>query len=232
MNDRGPATMVPAPRQATAVIARARSRLFIVSASALMSASLVWSPASAYAKEELGPLAKLRRTEAEIRAAVSRHVPDWSPEADMRRRQIERLLSGLLDYDAIASEALGTAFSKLVPERRREFISTFAALTRRTFVTRLENQKLRTSYDAETIQGREARVTATTCALGAAPDSGSHIEYRLERKDNEWRITNVIVDGTSLVATYRRQFRKLVAREGMDGLMERMRGQLASATPN
>jgi phospholipid transport system substrate-binding protein len=214
------------------VITHARTGLFIVSASVLMSASLAGAPASAYAKEELGPLAKLRRTEAEIRAAVSRRVPDWSPEADMRRRQIERLLGGLLDYDAIASEALGTAFSKLLPERRREFVSTFAALTRRTFVTRLENQKLRTNYDGETIQGSEARVTATACALGAAPDSGSRIEYRLERKDNEWRVTDVVVDGTSLVATYRRQFRKLVAREGMDGLMERMRDQLASATPN
>ena len=231
MNDRENAARAPA-RRATAVITLARTPLFIVSASVLMSASLVGSPASAYAKEDLGPMAKLRRTEAEIRAAVSRRVPDWSPEADMRRRQIERLLGGLLDYDAIAGEALGTAFSKLVPERRREFIATFAALTRRTFVTRLENQKLRTSYDGETIQGREARVTATTCTLGAAADSSSHIEYRLERKDNEWRITDVVVDGTSLVATYRRQFRKLVAREGMDGVMERMRDQLASATPN
>ncbi len=197
-----------------------------------MSASLGFRPACAYAKEDLGPMAKLRRTEAEIRAAVKRRVPDWSPEADMRRRQIERLLGGLLDYDSIASEALGAPFSKLAPERRRDFLTTFAALTRQTFVARLENQKLRTSYDGETIEGSEARVTATACAMGAAPETGSHIEYRLERKSNEWRVTDVIVDGTSLVATYRRQFRRLVAREGMDGLMERMRDQLASATPN
>jgi len=211
------------------LIAGAPKGLVVMLVAGLISASLAWRPTCAYAKEDLGPMAKLRRTEAEIRAAVSRRVPDWSPEADMRRRQIERLLAGLLDYDAIASEALGAAFSKLAPERRRDFLATFAALTRHTFVARLENQKLRTSYDAETIQGAEARVTATACAPGAAPETGSHIEYRLERKDNEWRITDVIVDGTSLVATYKRQFRKLVAREGMDGLMERMHDQLASA---
>jgi phospholipid transport system substrate-binding protein len=211
------------------VIAGGSKGLFVMSVAGLISASLVWRPTCAYAKEDVGPMAKLRRTEAEIRAAVSRRVPDWSPEADMRRRQIERLLGGLLDYDAIASEALGAAFSKLAPERRRDFLATFAALTRRTFVTRLENQKLRTSYDGETIQGSEARVTATACAPGAAPETGSHIVYRLERKDNDWRITDVIVDGTSLVATYKRQFRKLVEREGMDGLMERMHDQLASA---
>jgi phospholipid transport system substrate-binding protein len=211
------------------VIARVSRGLFVISAAALMSASLGWRPACAYAKEDLGPMAKLRRTESEIRAAVSRRVPDWSPEADVRRRQIERLLGALLDYDAIARDALGTTFSTLAPERQHAFITTFAALTRQTFVARLENHKLRTSYDAETIDGSEARVTATACALGSAPDTGSRIEYRLERKENEWRITDVIVDGTSLVATYKRQFRRLVAREGMDGLMERMRDQLASA---
>ena len=215
-----------------AVIARASRGLFVISAAVLISGGLAWHPTRADAKEDLGPMAKLRRTEAEIRAAVSRRVPDWSPEADMRRRQIERLLGGLLDYDAIASEALGASFSKLAPERRRDFLAMFAALTRRNFVTRLENQKLRTSYDAETIQGSEARVTATACAPGAAPETGSHIEYRLERRDNEWRITDVVVDGTSLVATYKRQFRKLVAREGMDGLMERMHEQLASLDRN
>jgi len=211
------------------VIACASRGLFVMSAAALVSATLAWSPARAHAKEDLGPMAKLRRTEAEIRAAVSRRVPDWSPEADMRTRQIDRLLGALLDYDAIANQALGAAFSTLAPARRHDFIATFAALTRRTFVTRLENQKLRTSYDGETIEGSEARVTATTCAMGAAPETGSRIEYRLERKENDWRITDVIVDGTSLVATYKRQFRKLVAREGMDGLMVRMRDQLASA---
>jgi phospholipid transport system substrate-binding protein len=198
---------------------------------ALITASFAMPAARAFAKEELGPLAKLRRTEAEIRAAVSRRVPDWSPEADMRRRLIERLMGALLDYDAIARDALGAVFDTLPPERRRDFITTFAALTRRTFVARLENQKARTSYEAETIDGSEARVTATLAVLGSTPDARTRIEYRLERKDNDWRITDVVVDGTSLVATYKRQFRRLVAREGIKGLMERMHDQLASVTP-
>ena len=73
------------------VIVRARGGVIVLSAAAVISAALAMNPAYVRAKEELGPMAKLRRTEAEIRAAVSRRVPDWSPEADMRRRQIERL---------------------------------------------------------------------------------------------------------------------------------------------
>lgn len=79
----------------------------------VMSVAVGLWPARARAKEDPDPLAKLRRTDAEIRAAVNRRVPDWSPEAEVRRKQIERLLGGLLDYDAIARVALGPTFSGL-----------------------------------------------------------------------------------------------------------------------
>jgi ABC-type transporter MlaC component len=199
---------------------------------ALLSAALALRPAGADAKEELGPMAKLRRADAELRSAVSRHVPDWSPEADMRRRQIERLLGALLDYDEIARVALGPSYVKLAPERRRTFITTFAALTRRNFIAKLQKEKTQTNYEEETIDGSQARVTATACPQGARPDSRARIEYRLARKGNDWMVVDVVVDGTSLVATYQRQFRRLVEREGMDGLMVRMKEQLASATAN
>ena len=114
---------------------------------ALMSVGVALRPARAYAKEEPDPMAKLRRTDAEIRAAVNRRVPDWSPEAEVRRKQVERLLGGLLDYEEIARVALGSTFSGLAPDRRRAFLTTFAALTRQTFVARLASQKTKQNSD-------------------------------------------------------------------------------------
>jgi phospholipid transport system substrate-binding protein len=217
---------------AIAVVGRRARAKVLCLAVALMSVAVILRPAPAYAKEELDPMAKLRRTDAEIRAAVNRRVPDWSPEAEVRRKQIERLLGGLLDYEEIARVALGSTFSGLAPDRRRAFLTTFAALTRQTFVARLASQKTKTSYDTQTITGGEARVTATACGLGSLPEVRARIEYRLALKGSEWMVTDVLVDGTSLVASYQRQFRKLIAREGMDGLMQRMRIQLASARPD
>lgn len=98
-------------------------------------------------------------------------------------------------------------------------------------MARLAAQKTKTSYDTETITGGEARVSATACGPGSPREVRTRIEYRLALKGSDWMVTDVLVDGTSLVASYQRQFRKLVEREGMDGLMQRMRVQLASARP-
>ena len=212
------------------VIARASRGLVVMSVAGLISASLVCRPTYAYAKEDLGPMAKLRRTEAEIRAAVSRRVPDWSPEADMRRRQIERLLGGLLDYDSIASEALGAAFSKLALERRRDFLGD----VRGADPPHLRHAA-REPEAAHQLRQRDDRGQPGTrhrdgvrAGRGARDRLAHRVSAGAQRTTTGGSPTS-IVDGTSLVATYKRQFRKLVAREGMDGLMVRMHDQLASA---
>ena len=178
----------------------------------------------AHAKAETDPLLKLRRTDAEIRAAVAWRVPEWSPEAAVRQMRIDRLLRGLLDYEAIARRALGDRFTTLSPTQRRSFLSAFSALTGQTFLTKMEDQETRTIYDAEEIRGGEAHVSAR----GACGAAQTEVEYVLERRGDDWRVTDVVIDGSSLVASYQEQFRPLLAREGVDGLMVRMRNRLSS----
>jgi ABC-type transporter MlaC component len=188
-----------------------------------VGAIVVATSGAALAKGESDPLLKLRHTDAEIRAAVNWRVPDWSPEAPVRKMRIDRLLRGLIDYEEIAHRALGEKFSTLPPAQRRDFITAFSELTGQTFLAKMEEQWTRTSYDTETIRGSEAHVSAR----GACGNTLTAMEYVLERRHDEWRVTDVVIDGMSLVASYQEQFRPLIAREGMDGLMVRMRNRLS-----
>jgi ABC-type transporter MlaC component len=187
------------------------------------------APAAACAKGEVDPLAKLRHTDAEIRAAVNQRVPDWSPEAPARQMRIDRLLRSLLDYDGIARRALGASYTTLPPARRRAFVAAFSAVTGQTFLAKIEDTERRTVYDSESIEGGEARVTGRECPRGAPGETDVQVVYVLERHDSDWLVTDVVIDGTSLVASYKQQLRPLVAREGIDGLMLRMRNQLSTS---
>jgi phospholipid transport system substrate-binding protein len=192
-------------------------------AAAVVAVMVAAAAGPALAKGESDPLIKLRHTDAEIRAAVNRRVPDWSPEASVRRTRIDQLLRNLLDYQEIARRALGQQYATLTPGQRQEFISAFSALTGQTFLAKMQEQQTRTSYDTETIRGSEAHVSAR----GACGDAQTEVEYVLERRGDEWLVTDVVIDGMSLVASYQEQFRQVVAREGVDGLLARMRNQLS-----
>jgi phospholipid transport system substrate-binding protein len=195
-----------------------------VGAAVSLGMSALLASPTVEAKDETDPLLKLRRTDAEIRAIVALRVPEWSSEAPVRQTRIDRLLRGLLDYEAIARRALGDEFARLPPEQRRAFIEVFSALTSRTFLAKTEDQANPTIYDSEEIRGDQAYVSAR----GACGTAQTEVEYVLERRGDDWRVTDVVIDGVSMVAAYQEQFRALVAREGIDGLMARMRNRLSS----
>jgi phospholipid transport system substrate-binding protein len=205
-------------------IGRGTARAANVGASVLLGACALAASPVVEAKEEADPLLKLRRTDADLRAIVALRVPEWSPGASVRRTRIDRLLRGLLDYEEIARRALGDEFARLPPEQRRDFVELFSALTSQTFLAKMQDQATPTTYDSEEIRGSEATVSAR----GVCGTAQTEVEYVLERRGDDWRVTDVVIDGTSMVATYQEQFRALVAREGIDGLMTRMRNRLSS----
>jgi len=207
-----------------AAVVRLRLGMALALGSGLGIAVLATTASSALARGESDPMVKLRTTESELHAAVNRRIPEWSPEASSRQIHIDRLLRDLLDYEVIARRALGEHYDALPPAKRREFVAAFAALTGQTFLAKMEQQQTRTRYDSETIRGNEAHVSAR----GIRGDEQAEVEYVLERRNDEWMVTDVVIDGLSLVAGYQEQFRPLIAREGVDGLLERMRNRLSS----
>ena len=48
----------------------------------------------------------------------------------------------------------------------------------------------------------------------------ARINYRMRNRDDRWRAIDVIIEGVSLVSTYRSQFAEIVSRKGPAGLLE------------
>jgi len=46
------------------------------------------------------------------------------------------------------------------------------------------------------------------------------IDYRLYRKNGQWKVYDVVVDGVSLVSNYRSTFAEQIRKGGIDGLIE------------
>ena len=108
-------------------------------------------------------------------------------------------------------------------EEKKEMVHLFSELLRRSYLSRLElfeGQEI--IYDKERIEGDTAKVD-------------SHFEYHGERiplgyslltKDGKWMLYDMVIDGVSLIANYRRQFSKIIAKEGYEGLVKRLKTKL------
>ncbi|HEY2900909.1 MAG TPA: ABC transporter substrate-binding protein [Polyangia bacterium] len=175
---------------------------------------------------------ELRRVDGSVQALGNRRLPAWSPEADARRMAVQRELDQLIDFEEICHRALGPSWGGVPADKRGEFVQTLRRLAGRTYVEALTSGRdYRVVLEREIINGNEARVmgTRTPRSPGAAPIA---VEYCLVLRQGRWRVADVIVDGSSLVANYHREFARVIKRESFDGLLASMKERLRRSDQN
>jgi ABC-type transporter MlaC component len=175
------------------------------------------------------PLNELRRADLALEAVVRRRVPDWSPEAEVRKQRLDAILAGMLDYEHIARGALGEGWSSLSSEQQHEFLLTFSALTNQAFVSAMTRPDLHLRFESETVLGPVASVIVTAWVSRPTPETEQQIEYRLSKTRHRWLVTDVLVDRVSLVDSYHDQFARLLRRGGFPELLERMQHRLEAS---
>ena len=149
----------------------------------------------------------------------------------MHAAHIEHLLGDILDYEAIAKQALRGHWGALSAAQRAAFLALFSPLTNQALLSAVE-RRVSVSYESETVSGAEATVLVTPRFADGAARPVTEIEYRLGQRCGRWRIHDVAVDGVSLVDGYRDQFERLFRRGSFDDLLAVMRRKLGrTGTP-
>jgi len=54
------------------------------------------------------------------------------------------------------------------------------------------------------------------------------IDYRMEKEDSGWMVYDVVIDGVSLVTTYRGSFNDQIQKGGIDALIKTLRDRNAA----
>jgi len=178
------------------------------------------------AGRDADPLEQLRRSDSALSVALRRRVPEWSPEADIVRGEVDRVLAGILDYEDLARRALGGRWYALDAARRQAFLALFVPLTNNAMVD-AASRRVRVSYDSETIQGPDA-VVAVTARLADRPgDVMATLQYHLALRCHRWFLYDVTVDGASSLDGSRAEFTRLFKRGNFDDVLAIMRRKVA-----
>ena len=139
------------------------------------------------------------------------------------RQAIRKAVEGGFDFTEMAKKSLSRGWKKIDGPQRQAFTVVFRDLLERSYGNRLAGFSGQTVEYGKVKEKKEKRVVETEIvdAKRRTP-----VEYSLHETKDGWRVYNIVIEGVSLVSTYRSSFKKKMKEKGFDGLMEDMSSKL------
>ena len=190
--------------------------------------SLAWASLSHAAD---GPgVATVRKANDAVSELIKKEAPAGSAEEKRLAEEINTKLKGFLDIDELGQRALRDHWGKLTAPQKKQFLELLRQLVEANYVKALRgNRQYEVRYVKEEPEGADIRVyTELTLKKPDRTDTIS-VDYVLRKDKDSWRAFDLVTDGVGLVENYRAQFNKIMAKEGFDGLVARMKKKQTGA---
>jgi phospholipid transport system substrate-binding protein len=196
-------------------VPRSASLLAVVSI-ALFTAVVSLSPVGA-AGFEGEPTEAIKATITELFSILKEF--QGPGDSHTRRREIERVIRRDVHYEDMAKRSLGGSWLQMDDSARTAYVGLYVNLLRDALANSMTQYSgERISYLAERRQSGFAEVT--TRLVGSKVDTA--IDFRLVRRGGRWLVFDAVIDGMSLVGSYRAQFASIMRDASLVQLMEKL----------
>jgi phospholipid transport system substrate-binding protein len=178
------------------------------------------------------PMAELKKSNLQLDKVLHKNVPNWTPEAELERAEVRKLVGEFLDYNELARRSLARHWDTLTPKQRTEFSETLRQLVERSYLKQVHGSpNYNIKYEKEEKVGNEATVDATLHTTSRGKKVEIALQYKMIGRDGHWVVYDVLTDEQSMLENYRAEFNKIIAKDGFDGLMTKMRDKKKESTP-
>lgn len=152
--------------------------------------------------------------------------PGWKkPEKkEERRKLLEQTIAQRFNFIEMSKRTLGAEWSKQTSEEQKEFATNFQTLLANTYIGRIE------AYSGEKVQYLKELNDGEFAEVYTHVDTGKSvidINYRMQKNSEDWRVYDVVVEGTSLVQNYREQFKRILRKDSFAELSKQLREKSA-----
>jgi len=167
-----------------------------------------------------------------IAALLKQKAAPGSKEEKDLAAKVTSSVRDFLDIDELGKRAMTNQWSKLASAQQTEFLSTLRSLIEDNYVRGLRaNIDYSVDYSGETTD-KDGNIIVTTQINTKRHGRPYKIEvdYVLKKEGDKLKAWDVKTDGVGLVENYKEQFDKIIAKEGFDGLIARMKKKQSSST--
>ncbi|MBV8032513.1 MAG: ABC transporter substrate-binding protein [Betaproteobacteria bacterium] len=127
-----------------------------------------------------------------------------------------------VDFEEATRLAVGRAWQQASPDQRQQLVSEFRSMLVRTYSNAIQ------AYEGQTLKvlpsrGKQADDDTTVrTQFMRAGGKPLPIDFQMHKTAQGWKIYDIVVEGVSLVLTYRSEFDAVVKQSGIDGLLKRL----------
>lgn len=156
------------------------------------------------------------------RYARIQKVVDRNPGKAAMRKGIRKVMDTFVDFEELGRRTLKGNWEGLKRRQRKQFVKGFKQMIQRTYVKRFNpNRKVRIEYRGAAEMKDDG--TASVYTIVRSGKSEAKVDYRFHRVKRKWKAFDVIIDDVSQVKNYRKQFHRIMKKDGFDGLMAKIR---------
>lgn len=183
---------------------------------ALVAATLTLSP---WARAEVAPDVLARNTTNEVLRIVRQDKDIKNGNSRKILELVEQRVLPNFDFQHMTQLAVGKHWPRATANQQQALVGEFRTMLVRTYSSalssvadyKIEFKPFNAAPDAD-----EVTVNTEVSKPGAPPIP---IDYRMEKRNGEWKVFDVLVDNVSLVTVYRNSFNSEVRKNGIDGLV-------------
>lgn len=141
--------------------------------------------------------------------------------------KIDAVFDEMLDYQALAQASLGPEWANRSDAEKTQFSGLLKQLVRNAYQ---RNLKKIIDYDVSYL-GDEPAGDATLVKTTSKPkdprEDPVEINFRLVSDGQHWKVQDIITEGASMVGGFKRDFLKVINRDGFPTLIQKMKDKLA-----
>ena len=184
-------------------------------------AVLLFLPLGALA-QDLGPEELVKKITEDVLAAVKSDKQLAAGDRQKVVKLAEEKILPHVDFEEATRLAVGRGWAQATPEQKKKLVQEFRNMLVRTYSNAIgayEGQTMKVQPSRVKPGDAEATVRNQFIRPGGKPVL---IDYQMRKTAQNWKIYDIVVEGVSMVLTYRSEFDAVVKQEGIDGLIKRL----------
>jgi phospholipid transport system substrate-binding protein len=141
---------------------------------------------------------------------------------DARKQKLREVFTRSFDVGAMAQFAAGSYWRRADDNQKREYLKLFGQYVASLYANKFGDYSGQNfKVTGERASGDADIAVESTIVQGQKPPV--KVDFRVRKSSDGFKIVDVYVEGISLLITKRDEFTTVLSREGMNGLLQRLR---------